>query len=162
MENKYAFISYQTNDIDDAYWVKKVLIENGINCWMAPDSIPGGSSYADEIDDAINGCTVFVLVLSEQTQHSKWVKKELDRAINTGKLVLPFMIENIVLFKGQDRLVNKFTRGPLPLQRRIKTQGCLALQAGTHLAFYTLALSLYAPISVLNVPRIRRFPHLSR
>jgi hypothetical protein len=100
LENKYAFISYQTNDIDDAYWVKKVLIENGINCWMAPDSIPGGSSYADEIDDAINGCTVFVLVLSEQTQHSKWVKKELDRAINTGKLVLPFMIENIQLEKA--------------------------------------------------------------
>ncbi len=100
MENKYAFISYQTNDIDDAYWVKKVLIENGINCWMAPDSIPGGSSYADEIDDAINNCTVFVLVLSEQTQHSKWVKKELDRAINTGKLVLPFMIENIQLEKA--------------------------------------------------------------
>ena len=100
MENKYAFISYQTSDVDDAYWLKKVLIENGINCWMAPDSIPGGSSYADEIDDAINGCTVFVLVLSEKTQHSKWVKKELDRAINTAKLVLPFMIENIQLEKA--------------------------------------------------------------
>lgn len=100
MDNKYAFISYQTSDTDDACWVKKVLIENGINCWMAPDSIPGGSSYADEIDDAINNCTVFVLVLSEKAQQSKWVKKELDRAINTGKLVLPFMIENIQLEKA--------------------------------------------------------------
>ena len=100
MENKYAFISYKSDDFDEACWVKKVLVENGISCWMAPDSIPGGSSYADEIDDAINNCTVFVLVLSEKAQQSKWVKKELDRAINTGKLVLPFMIENIQLEKA--------------------------------------------------------------
>ena len=100
MENKYAFISYKSDDFEEACWVKKVLIENGISCWMAPDSIPGGSSYADEIDDAINNCTVFVLVLSEKAQQSKWVKKELDRAINTSKLVLPFMIENIQLEKA--------------------------------------------------------------
>lgn len=100
MLENYAFISYSTEDTDEAVWLKKVLVENGIKCWMAPDSIPGGSSYADEIDDAINECTVFVLVLSDNAQQSKWVKKELDRAINTGKLVLPFMIENTQLEKA--------------------------------------------------------------
>lgn len=46
MENKYAFISYQTNDIDDAYWVKKVLIENGINCWTVNEKADG-EAFAD-------------------------------------------------------------------------------------------------------------------
>ena len=94
MEGKYVFISYKVEDSDDAVWVKETLESNGIQCWMAPDSIPGGSSYATEIENAIMNCTAFVLVLSERAQNSKWVSKEVDRAINYGKRVMPFTLDN--------------------------------------------------------------------
>lgn len=97
MEGKYVFISYKVEDSDDAVWVKETLESNGIQCWMAPDSIPGGSSYASEIENSIKDCSAFVLVLSEKAQGSKWVSKELDRAINFGKRVMPFTLDDAPL-----------------------------------------------------------------
>lgn len=97
MEQKDIFISYKTEEFDDANWVKSTLENNGISCWMAPMSIPGGSSYAIEIPQAIRQCKVFVLILSEKSQESKWVPRELDQAINENKTVMPFMLENCAL-----------------------------------------------------------------
>lgn len=93
----YAFISYKTDNLEEALWVKDQLSARGIPCWMAPDSIPGGSSYAQEIPKAIRNCFAFILILSEATQDSKFVPKEIDLAINLGKPILPFMIENFEL-----------------------------------------------------------------
>ncbi len=97
MEFKDVFISYKAEDFDDANWVKTRLERNGISCWLAPGSIPGGSSYAVEIPRAIRHCKAFVLLLSEKAQRSKWVPRELDQAINANKIVLPFMLEDCAL-----------------------------------------------------------------
>lgn len=97
MEIKDVFISYKAEEYYEANWVKSTLENNGISCWMAPSSIPGGSSYASEIPQAIRSCKVFVLILSEKSQKSKWVPRELDQAINENKIVMPFMLENCAL-----------------------------------------------------------------
>ena len=97
MEQKNVFISYKTEEFDQALWVKNALEQNGISCWMAPMCIQGGSSYAEEIPAAIRQCKAFVLILSEKAQESKWVPRELDQAINGNKVVLPFMLEECPL-----------------------------------------------------------------
>ncbi len=97
MDKKQVFISYKSEEFDEANWVRTVLETNGISCWMAPMCITGGSSYATEIPQAIRNCTVFVLILSEQSQSSKWVSREVDRAINENKIIMPFMLENCQL-----------------------------------------------------------------
>ncbi len=89
-----VFISYKSDEFDEANWVKNKLEANDISCWMAPMSIHGGLSYAEEIPKAIRECSVFVLILSEKVQESKWVPRELDQAINNNKVILPFMIVN--------------------------------------------------------------------
>lgn len=94
---KEVFISYSTLDATAAETVRDVLEQNGLSCWMAPRDIPGGSNYTKEIPLAIRGCTVFVLILSENAQNSHWVLKELDSAVNGGKVILPFMLENCIL-----------------------------------------------------------------
>ena len=63
-----VFISYKSEEFDDANWVKAALETNGISCWMAPMCIPGGSNYAVEIPQAIREAKVFVLILSEKSQ----------------------------------------------------------------------------------------------
>lgn len=94
---KEVFISYSTKDSLSAETVRNVLEKNGISCWMAPRDIPGGSNYTKEIPVAIRNCKVFVLILSENAQSSHWVLKELDSAVNSGKVILPFMLEDFVL-----------------------------------------------------------------
>ncbi|MBE6761572.1 MAG: TIR domain-containing protein [Ruminococcaceae bacterium] len=97
MKNKEIFISYKSEEFDDALWVKNQLESNGISCWLAPMSITGGASYASEIPSAIQNCKVFVLILSNAVQKSKWVSRELDQAINADKIIMPFMIEECTL-----------------------------------------------------------------
>lgn len=97
MNGKDVFISYKSEEIIEAKWVRSFLEHNGISCWMAPLCIPGGSSYAVEIPRAIKEAKVFVLILSSKAQASQWISREIDLAINEGKLILPFMIENFVL-----------------------------------------------------------------
>ena len=94
---KEIFISYSTIDSAQAETVRNILEKNGISCWMAPACIPGGSSYAVEIPQAIRQAKVFVLILSSRAQSSRWVSREVDLAINEGKIVLPFMLENCAL-----------------------------------------------------------------
>lgn len=95
--NKHVFISYKVEDFDKAIAVKNHLEENYITCWMAPMSIRGGMSYAQEIPQAIRNCGVFLLILTEKAQESKWVPRELDQAINCGKIIMPYILENCPL-----------------------------------------------------------------
>lgn len=94
---KEVFISYSTVDAVQAETVRNVLEKNGLSCWMAPRDIPGGSNYTKEIPIAIRNCKVFVLILSKNAQSSRWVLKELDSAVNCGKVILPFMLEDCIL-----------------------------------------------------------------
>lgn len=94
---KEVFISYSTVDVVNAETVRNVLEKNGLSCWMAPRDIPGGSNYTKEIPIAIRNCKVFVLILSKNAQSSQWVLKELDSAVNCGKVILPFMLEECIL-----------------------------------------------------------------
>lgn len=91
------FISYKSEDYSESYRLKKALEKEGFFCWMAPDSIPGGSSYAKEIPKAIQKSDVFVLVFSRKTERSKWIPRELDLAINKNKTIQPFFIEDCPL-----------------------------------------------------------------
>ncbi len=91
---KDVFISYKAEELDEASWVKSTLEANGISCWMAPESITGGSTYAGEIAHAITGARVFLLILSKKAQTSPWIPREIDVAINARKTILPFVIEN--------------------------------------------------------------------
>lgn len=94
---KDVFISYKSEEYNDAVWLTEMLTKEGISTWMAPRDIPSGSSYAREITAAIKGCKVFVLVLSNAAQTSQWIPKEIDNAINENKLILPFMVEQCEL-----------------------------------------------------------------
>jgi len=92
-----VFISYSSKDYAQAESVRNILERNDIKCWMAPRDIPGGSNYTREIPVAIRECQVFVLILSDNAQGSHWVLKELDTAVNNGKVILPFMLEECQL-----------------------------------------------------------------
>ena len=95
-----VFISYSSLEKKYADQVKNVIETNGYSCWMAPESIPGGSSYADEIETAIQNCRVVVLILYETAQKSIWIPKEISRALDYKKIIIPFHIDESKLQKS--------------------------------------------------------------
>lgn len=93
----YAFISYSTKNQKTADAMRDLLKESGIKTWMAPGDIPAGSKYAKVINRAVKDCACFILVLSEDSQNSVWVAKEVERAVNYRKPIIPIQIEDVVL-----------------------------------------------------------------
>lgn len=91
---KSVFISYCSKDQKYVKKMTQMLGKMGISYWIAPDMIPAGSNYAREIPFAIRNCEVFLLVLSEASQNSIWVEKEIDSAIYYRKTIVPFQIDD--------------------------------------------------------------------
>lgn len=94
---KKIFISYSSLEYEIASKYREAFTARGISCWMAPESIPTGSNYAVEIPKAIQDCQVFVLILSDNSQNSIWVRKEIDLAVNLHKLIFPIKTGNYQL-----------------------------------------------------------------
>ena len=95
--SKPIFISYSSAEYNEAKQIAKRLEAAGYGYWMAPESIEGGKSYAQQIPQAIHDAKVIVVVLSEKAMDSKWVAREVDRAINENKRVMPFLIEDAAM-----------------------------------------------------------------
>lgn len=92
----YAFISYSSKELKTAEKLKNILNKNGIDTWIAPEDIPVGSKYAEVINKAVKNCGCFILLLSNESQASKWVSKELERAINYDKVIIPIRIDDVI------------------------------------------------------------------
>jgi len=94
VERGYSFISYSSKDSLFVGELLNILIRCGIAYWKAPEMIAAGSNYAREIPKAIHDCDVFLLVVSESSQSSIWVEKEVDVAICYRKRIIPIRIDN--------------------------------------------------------------------
>ena len=91
-----AFISYATADKAKAEEICAYLEGRGLRCWIAPRDVRAGREYANEIIDGIERAPVLVLVLSAAANESKFVRREVERAVTKGDPVIPVRIENVM------------------------------------------------------------------
>jgi adenylate cyclase len=91
-----VFLSYATADKAAADALVSGLESNGIRCWIAPRDIPAGSEYGQQIVDAVKGCRIFLLIFSAAANASPHVRREVERAVSTDRVILPFRVENVV------------------------------------------------------------------
>jgi len=86
------FISYSHQDEEFAKRLHSNLEANGVRCWYAPEDMPGGKKLHEEIDSAIRMHDKLLLILSENSMKSEWVKTEISKArkreIKEGQRVL--------------------------------------------------------------------------
>lgn len=89
-----CFISYASPDQALAERLYTDLQKNGVRCWYAPDKLKGGQKLKAQIDEAIRLHDVFLLILSEASMTSKWVKDEIAEAIG-GKTLAKILGDEI-------------------------------------------------------------------
>jgi hypothetical protein len=90
-----VFVSYSTKDKPVADAVVAGLESQGIRCWIAPRDVTPGTSWGDAIVNAIGASRIMVVVLSENSNHSRQVIREVERAVANEVIIIPFRIENI-------------------------------------------------------------------
>ena len=99
-EPKKIFISYNHKDKDKALPVRDRLATLGSSytIWFDRDVIAPGQRLADEILKGLNGADYYVILISENSNKSEWVKRELSMAFDLSKkeglALIPFMIDD--------------------------------------------------------------------
>lgn len=99
------FISYSRKNLDLVKSIKETLEkEIGVRCWMDLNAIESGSPrFSQVLVDGINGCSVFLFMLSEQSQESEYALLELNYARDEAKHVILVNIDDCRL-KGAFKL----------------------------------------------------------
>ena len=92
-----VFISYSSANKEVADAVCNALETHGISCWIAPRNIMPGSDWSASIIGALNECRLFVLVLTEQSNLSPQVKREVERVVHKDVPIIAFRVENVAL-----------------------------------------------------------------
>jgi hypothetical protein len=90
-----VFISHATGDAACGAAICRSLEAGGLKCWMAPRDILPGTDYSAAVVNAIERCRAVVLLLSRHANDSRWVHREVERAISRGKPVLTVRLEAI-------------------------------------------------------------------
>jgi len=97
-----CFISYSTDDQDFADRLYADLQIKGVRCWFAPEDLKIGERFRQRIDEAIRLHDKLLLILSEQSVQSDWVREEvescLEREWREKRLVLfPVRVDNVIM-----------------------------------------------------------------
>ena len=88
-EQSKIFISYSRQDKDFALKLAGDLRAAGVEIWIDQLDIPAGVCWDDAVEEALDSCKSFMVILSPASVKSEDVKDEIAYALNAGKQVIP-------------------------------------------------------------------------
>ncbi len=91
------FISYSRKDSPQALELAERLRLSGMDIWIDQHGIEAATQWSKEIVEAIEGCRVFLLLLSEHSIVSKNVIQELNIASESERSIIPIEVESVTL-----------------------------------------------------------------
>jgi hypothetical protein len=86
------FLSYSRKDAAQAQRFTKWLEREGHDVWRDDDDIGGGASFSTEIEKALKDCDCVLVLWSEHSVQSAWVRDEAGFGRDAGKLI-PFSLD---------------------------------------------------------------------
>src|SRR6516165_2635781 len=86
------FISYSRRDISTVRALTTALSQRGLSVWVDRSDIQEGDAYDTQIEEAIAQISVVIVLWSEQSIRSHWVRAEAAYALTKHKL-LPISID---------------------------------------------------------------------
>ncbi len=96
---KKVFISYNTQDRSVANQIRNALIHENATVWLDALDVQPGDNIATSIDEGIRGSDYFLLIISESSNRSPWVQREIATAfeLSNRKMisVIPFLIADV-------------------------------------------------------------------
>lgn len=88
-KSKHVFISYAREDQELADSLFQELQHRGMSLWMDREEITGGQDWLTRIAVALDASKAIILVLSQSSMNSTWVRRELEFADQRGIPVIP-------------------------------------------------------------------------
>ena len=87
--SKEIFISYSRRDQEFVTRLASDLDAQVAGVWFDQATIQLGQKWHDEIMEGIKECKAFILVLSPDAMESRYVREEVNKALELGKTIFP-------------------------------------------------------------------------
>jgi uncharacterized protein YjbI with pentapeptide repeats len=97
-----CFVSYSSKDESFARRLHADLQDNAVRCWFAPEDMKIGDDIWNRIDQTIRVYDKLLVVLSEHSINSAWVKDEVETAFEEERkrdqtILFPVMLDETVM-----------------------------------------------------------------
>src|SRR5690242_3103959 len=90
---RFMFLSYASEDKRHAEVLIRGLHEHAIDTWAALKDIRPGEIWDRGIEEAVQTCSGVLVLASERSINSSYVRAEVEHAIKAGKSVTPICID---------------------------------------------------------------------
>lgn len=133
----HAFVSYARSDRARATPLIELMRNWGYSVWY-DDQLMGGDDWAATLNERVSTAFIVIVLLSEASVASTWVRKEIELADAKGLNVLPLMLDPLASPHALSPLLDKrqrITDAPvtLPLEPAVESRLADALRVA-HLA----------------------------
>ena len=101
-----VFISHSSGDHKTVTKIVDDLESNGINCWLSSRDIKPGASWATSIMVGIESSAVMLLILSDSSNKSQQVVREVEEAVGRNIPIVPVIMGKFNISKGLKYFIN--------------------------------------------------------
>jgi hypothetical protein len=112
----HVFVSYARSDAAYADTLAAYLRAQDVEVWTDA-AIYFGDEWADAIQEKIDSCAAFVVVMSPAARRSAWVRREVLRAQAQRKKIFPLLLAGEVLFDVSELQHENVVGGGMPSPR---------------------------------------------
>lgn len=95
---RYVFISYSRVDKVYVAHLREAMTRYGIPTWL-DTGIEHGVRWATALRDAIDGAVAVVVIMSPAADQSTWVEREIQRAEDWRKPIMPILLDGECMFR---------------------------------------------------------------
>ena len=89
-----VFISHSSVDKKWAVLIKKELEGRGISAWIDQDEIRPGALIAEALGKAIESSACVIVIVSQESMKSRWVREEYHQSLNSVHHVIPVILDD--------------------------------------------------------------------
>lgn len=88
------FISYSNVDIEFVEKLIKEIELYRVNILFDKHELNVGDNIHQKLNELVENCDYFLVVISENSNSSQWLQKEIELAVNSNKKVLPVIVDD--------------------------------------------------------------------
>jgi hypothetical protein len=112
--SRHVFLSYSRANRAYARALTSFLRARGVQVWIDDRLQPGDAAWTAAIEQAIEECFAVVVIMSESSARSKWVDREMDKAQDLGRPILPLLLSGTPFLRLRDVNFVDVTSGRMP------------------------------------------------
>jgi hypothetical protein len=88
------FVSHSSKDKEKAKLLAKDLTEQNYKVWFDSNIIEPSDDWVRKIEEGVDNSSVVVVLWTENAVNSEWVQRELARADQSNKPIIPLIFDN--------------------------------------------------------------------